>query len=116
MNKRWLTWNQTTNPINWSTNSYTWEEVYIVIKVGTYLGNYWDEPRPKGATGNPIKELEKEFTEGELDFFIKVVCKVNNLDYEVRKARKTKPLVSINEIKTTIDTVKPIVSLISIDI
>ena len=108
MQKIWLAWNQTQYPINWSSNPYTWEEVAIVIEVGNQFGYAWSEPSRKfnqGITGPSIKDLEDKLPKDKLEFFIKVVCKVNDLNYEDTKMRKTKPQVSVEEITKTFEEI-----------
>ena len=118
--KIWLTWNKTAYPIVWNNNTYTWEEVAVVIEIGQQLGPGWFEPPRKigytGASG-PLDDLKEKVPKEKLDFFIKVVCKVNNVDYEIRKMRKTKPIVSVKEIQKTLDKITSVkVSVIQNDI
>lgn len=111
--KIWLTWNQTTYPIAWNANPYTWEEVAVVIEVGQYAGGWMEPPRwPKGPSGpDPLEQLKDSLPKEKLEFFIKVVCKVNDLNYEKRKDRKTKPVVTVREINRTFQKMAPMVKV-----
>ena len=109
--KIWLTWddNQTppwAYPIVWSSNPYTWEEVAVFIEIaepiisgGGGLGQVIFQQGTTGLTGSHIDDLKKKYTEEKVDTFIKVVCKINSVDYEKRKDRKTKPIVTVKEIE-----------------
>lgn len=117
MQKQWLTWNQTQYPIQWNANLYTWDEVYVTIQITQFFPDWLEYPKKKNQEIPSIGVIQEKVPQEKLDFFIKVVCKVNNLDYEKRKMRKTKPIVTVKEISKTFETMKSIkVSLVGKDI
>lgn len=82
--KKWLKWEDLT--INWENIDLLWEEIFILLEVeqafrkrgggdiqGYIKGNPWDVTK---------RELQKEIGEEKTKKFIKLVCKINNLDYE----------------------------------
>jgi len=98
--KRKLYWKET--DFSWKQNQYTWDDVAIVQKIVTTLT---DSSGNLAINKKAIEDLESKFEPKELDQFIKIVCKVNGLDHDEIKFRKSKPMVSIKEVKKTIEEV-----------
>lgn len=83
--KKYLKWEELT--VKWENVDLLWEEVFILLEVietlkrggsGGSMKEYM-EKNPWDKTKNKIQEdLGKEKT----DKFIKIICKVNGLDYE----------------------------------
>ena len=96
-----LTWSQSEYPIVWSSNSYTWNDVSVTTFVADAIG---------GGSGGiiltkkSISDVAKKHPT-EFENFVKIVCKVNNLDYVTIKQRKVKPIVLMGEIKRTFEEV-----------
>mgnify|MGYP003417865192 CR=1 FL=1 len=79
--KYYLNWEEVN--VNWDLLDINWEDIYILIEVkdrilrgssGGSLKDYID--------GNPWKKLRKEVGEEKTKKFIKLFCKINDLEYE----------------------------------
>lgn len=90
------------NPFGWVL---TLEEIEVVEAVATHI-------RGGGGGGfggiyinnDRILDLSKEQPEKYKDF-IRVVCKVNDIEYDEVKYRDTETLVTVEEVKMTLESV-----------
>jgi hypothetical protein len=65
---------------NWEDLDINWEDVYILIEVGQTLrggGGYSEYVK-----GNPWERMNREIGEEKTKKFIKIFCKINDLEYE----------------------------------
>ena len=97
--KKFLLWKETARL--WTSLNVTWPEVFILLQAIESFGGQGGLV----VTKKTIEDLNKQFTPGELDTFIKLVCKINGLEHNEIKTRKTKPLVTVKEVKKTIEEV-----------
>lgn len=83
--KKYLKWEELT--VKWEDVDLLWDEVFILLEViqtirkggsGSSMKDYM-EKNPWDKTKNKI---EKELGEEKTKKFIKLICKVNGLDYE----------------------------------
>lgn len=84
MNKIYINWEDLDN--NWEDVNVNWEDVYIIEEVKRLTGN--------GSLidyKNPWIKIKKELGEEKTDKFIKVFCKINDMEYEdVKKVKNVK--------------------------
>lgn len=76
--KEYLNWEDVN--MTWEDVNMTWEEVFILIEVGGVIkkgGGYAEYVK-----GNPWEKTKGELGEEKTKKFIKLFCRVNNLDYE----------------------------------
>ena len=90
----------------WEQVDMTWEEVYILIEVGEGL-----RKRGGGANGglmdyiknNPWdvtkRDIEKEVGKEKTKKFIKLVCRVNGLDFEEVTEPNSKVKVTVDQLE-----------------
>ncbi len=70
--KQYLTWDQTTYPIQWDNNPYTWDEVFILLEIAQAGG---------GGYGQAYQKLEKE----KKKKLIKLIAKVRGEEFKEEK-------------------------------
>ena len=71
--KQYLTWDQTTYPIQWDNNPYTWDEVFILLEVAQVSGGH--------GYGYGYQKLEKE----KKKKLIKLIAKVRGEEFKEEK-------------------------------
>ena len=93
--KIYLNWENT--DFTWNNLNMTWEEVAILIEIGKKGGS------SAYINGNPWDVAKKQLGEEKAVKFIKLVCRVNGLDYE-------KTLEPKNEMKITIGHIERVIN------
>jgi len=107
--KIYIKWNEPRHII-WNNNSYIWNDVSYFIEIAEQIGGGGGGGQIifKNINKQDAQEIKKTIPEKDLDFFITVVCKINGIDYKVRKARKMKPIVTAEEIQIAYDKAQEI--------
>lgn len=90
--KYYLDWQEVDS--NWEDIGVYWEDFYILIEVADIIkggGNYSEYVK-----GNPWKKISQKIGEEKTKKFIKIFCRINELDYEkvIEKNSKIKVTVS----------------------
>ena len=104
--KVYLKWNEVNE--TWSGNLYQWYDVAIIVKVEEAL-NGGGAPLEHTYLA-PQEIIKKKLTEDEYKHFIKLVCRVNGIDFNqiLERSKEGKPGITIKEISRTINEVAPI--------
>jgi hypothetical protein len=102
--KIYLNWEDVN--ILWEQVDMTWEEVYILQEIGAVIrrrGGGGDGALMDYIKGNPWdvtkKEIEKEVGEEKTKKFIKLVCRINGLDYEEATEPNSKVKVTVEQLE-----------------
>lgn len=83
MSKKYLQWQEIN--YQWNNIELTWDEVFIIIEVAKLTGNSsaYVKGNPWDVSKNQLVEkLVEEIGEEKTQKFIKVFCRVNNMEYE----------------------------------
>ena len=94
--KIYLNWENT--DFTWNNLNMTWEEVSILIEIVKKGGS------SAYINGNPWDVAKKQLGEEKAVKFIKLVCRVNGLDYEKTLEPKLESLLSEKVKKTALKT------------
>jgi hypothetical protein len=95
----------------WENVNYTWEELNmlweeVIIVQNAYnihRGGSYNDPYFKL---NPFEGIIKKLPEKDIDKFIKVVCRVNDINYEKQKKIKMNKLkVSASQLNKTFEDI-----------
>lgn len=83
--KKFLKWEEIT--VNWEDLTLLWEDISILLEVaGVIRGGGSGATYKEYVKNNPWdqskKQLEKELGEEKTKKFIKLICRVNGIDYE----------------------------------
>ena len=92
--KQYLTWDQTTYPIQWDNNPYTWDEVFILIEIVQALDGGGDFSDIYGVLS---KEKKKKL--------IKLVARINGEKFEESKYKNEDIKVIAKGVKIAIKEV-----------
>ncbi len=91
--KQYLTWDQTTYPIQWDNNPYTWDEVFVLIEVAQAGGG--------GNYGQAYQRLEKK----KKKTLIKLIARVRGEEFEEEKYKQEDITVIAKDIEIVINEV-----------
>ena len=107
--KKYLKWEEVT--VKWENVDLLWEEVFILLEVVQAL-----KKRGSGGSGNTMKEyiqnnpwdrtkeiLEDELGKEKTKKFIKLICKVNGLDFEKTVEPNRQIKLTANHVTTTLN-------------
>ena len=106
--KKWLNWEDLT--INWESIDLLWEEIFILLEVQQAIRKRGGGSLLKGEIdeyikGNPWdvtkKNLEEDLGKEKTEQFIKLVCKVNGIEYEEVIKPKSKLKITAGHIEKT---------------
>ena len=89
--KKWLTWDQLEYLIQWDSNPYTWDEVYVLIEV----------IEEAGGLGGPIGPAYERLPEEKKKKLIKLILKVKDEKIEEEKYKQTDIKVIAKDIEVT---------------
>jgi hypothetical protein len=82
--KKWIKWEELS--INWENLDLLWDEIFILLEVEQALRRRGGGDMQGYINGNPWdvtkRELEREIGKEKVKSFIKLVCRVNGIDYE----------------------------------
>jgi hypothetical protein len=92
--KQYLTWEQTAYPIQWDSNPYTWEEVFILIEIAQALDG-------GGDFGDIYGGLDKK----KKQTLIKLVARIEGKEYKEEKYKKENIKVIAKGVKLAIKEV-----------
>ena len=97
--KVFLEWENTN--FTWDNLDMLWEDVAILIQVGEVI------KRGGGSTayvkGNPWEKTRQELGDEKTKRFIRIVCRVNNLEYEDVIDPNPKIRVTVDHIEKTLN-------------
>lgn len=77
--KYYLDWQEVNT--NWEDLGINWEDVYILIEAKKLAGGGGSSLR-EYIEGNPWKNYRRDLGEEKTEKLIKLVCKINGLDFE----------------------------------
>ena len=102
--KVYLNWND--DSIIWGSNDYTWNDVAVTITIQDLGGGagWGGIPPKKKIWDEKIADRVPKETERH---FLKLVCKVNGIEYSEEKERMIAKDLTIENIQKTFDTVIP---------
>lgn len=89
--KLYLTWDQVRYPIQWDSNPYTWDEVFVLIEIAESIGNGGDFPDIYGGLDKKKKKI-----------LIKLVARINGEDYKEEKYKREDIKVIAKGVKVAI--------------
>lgn len=92
--RQYLTWDQNTYPIQWDSNPYTWDEVFILIEIAQAIDG-------GGDFGNIYGGLDKT----KKKKLIKLVARINGEKFEESKYKKEDIKVIAKGVKLAIKEV-----------
>lgn len=98
--KKFLDWNEVS--IKWEYLNLHWEDIFILLEVKKRGGGS-ASPLQKGETddlyrkGNPWIKLKENLGEEKTERFIKVLCKINNIEYSSILENKENFRVLVND-------------------
>ncbi len=100
LGKKFLDWNEVS--INWEDLNLHWEDVFILLEIKKRGGNS-AAPVQRGeldrlyVEGNPWRKLRDDLGEDKTEKFIKVLCKINNIEYTSILENKENFRVLVND-------------------
>jgi hypothetical protein len=106
--KKWLNWEDLT--INWEDIDLSWEEIFILLEVQQAIRKRGGGSLSKGEIDEYIKSnpwdvtkkgLESDLGKEKTEQFIKLVCKVNGIEYEEISKPKSKAKITADHIQRT---------------
>lgn len=89
--KKYLTWDQIEYLIQWDSNPYTWDEVYVLIEV----------IEEAGGLGGPIGPAYEKLPEEKKKKLIKLILKVKGEKIEEEKYKQNDIKVIAKDIEVT---------------
>ena len=92
--KQYLTWDQTQYPIQWDSNPYTWDEVFILIEIAQALNG-----------GGSFDDIYGGLNKTKKKKLIKLVARVNGEKYEESKYKQEDIKVIAKGVKIAIKEV-----------
>lgn len=93
--KQYLTWDQTAYPIQWDSNPYTWEEVFILIEIAQAIEN----------GGGDFENIYSGLDKKKKQTLIKLVARIEGKDYKESKYKKENIKVIAKGVKLAIKEV-----------
>lgn len=90
MSKQFLTWDQTTYPVQWDNNPYTWDDYALVLELAKAGGGGYDA-------------AYKAMPEDKKTKVIKLIAKVRNEEIEIEKYKKQDIKVIAKDIEITVN-------------
>ena len=81
--------------IQWDDNIYKWDDIRVLLKGGAAASS--------GAT--EYRDLTRDFTEEDKKKLVKIVCKVNGLEYQDEKWKKSASKVNATQVKIAVSKV-----------
>lgn len=99
MSKEFLTWDQTTNQVQWDNNPYTWDDYAILIEVVELAGKFgasggMNYPRAYQSLDNTKKKK-----------LIKLIATVRGEEFKEEKYKKENLKVIAKDIEITVNEV-----------
>jgi hypothetical protein len=105
--KKYLKWEELT--VNWEDLNLIWEDISILLEVVETLrkrggsGGSYKEYMEKNPWDVTKRELKKELGEEKIKKFIKLVCRVNNLEFEEERELKTNIDITVDHLEKVIN-------------
>lgn len=96
--KKFLDWNEVT--INWENLDLHWEDIFILLESkrgGSGRGDTQKEDLRRYIEGNPWRQLKQQVGEEKAEKVIKVLCKINGVDYNTILENKDNIRVVVND-------------------
>jgi hypothetical protein len=81
--------------IQWDDNPFKWNDVQVLVKGGAAVSS--------GAT--EYREITRDFSEEEKKKLVRIVCKVNGLEYQEEKWKKSASKVNATQVKIAVSKV-----------
>ena len=81
--------------IQWDDNPFKWNDVQVLAKGGAAVSS--------GAT--EYREITRDFSEEEKKKLVRIVCKVNGLEYQEEKWKKSASKVNATQVKIAVSKV-----------
>jgi len=84
LGKKFLDWNEV--PLHWEKINLHWEDIFIILELKKRGGSS-AAPVHRGeldrlyVEGNPWRKLRDDLGEEKAEKLIKVICKINNIEY-----------------------------------
>lgn len=94
--KQYLTWEQTTYPIQWDNNPYTWDEVFVLIEVLEGV---------KGGGHKDYHDAYKHLKPEKKKVLIKLVAKIKGEEYKEEKYKQEEIKITAEDIELAINEV-----------
>ena len=99
--------------LNWENTNYTWETLDMVWEEVILITNAYNIYRRGGGSSaydpsykNPFEGIIKKLPEKDIEKFIKIICRVNNIDYEKKKRIKPEKIkINISQLNKTFEDI-----------
>ena len=91
--------------INWEDLELDWEDVYILIEAKQRAGGGSGSGLREYIKGNPWKNFKRDLGEEKSDKFIKLFCKINEMNYEEVIKTKSKIKVKVEHFQRVFENV-----------
>ncbi len=97
LGKKFLDWNEIT--IHWEDLNLHWEDIFILLeaKKGGSGGHTQRDELKSYIEGNPWRQLRNNLGDEKAENVVKVICKINNVDYESILENKKNIRVLVND-------------------
>lgn len=106
--KKFLDWNEVS--INWENIDLHWEDVFIILERkkggGSGTPQRSELEVQKYIEGNPWRKLKNELGEEKTEKIIKVLCKINNIEYNSILEHKEDIRVIVNDFVRNTEEIK----------
>lgn len=96
--KKFLDWNEVS--IHWEDLDLHWEDIFIILESkrgGSSSGSTQKEDLRRYVEGNPWRQLKQQVGEENAEKVIKVLCKINGVDYNSILENKDNIRVVVND-------------------
>jgi len=103
--KKYVKWEEAT--INWENVELTWDEFFILLEVTEVLrkggggGTSLKEYMEKNPWDKTKQNIEKELGEEKTKKFIKLICKINGIEYKQTKEKQDKIDITTEHLERT---------------
>lgn len=97
LGKKFLDWDEIT--IHWEDLNLHWEDIFIILesKKGGSGGSPQREELTRYMEGNPWRQLRDKVGEEKAEKIVKVICKINEIEYESILENKGNIRVLVND-------------------
>lgn len=97
LGKKFLDWEEVT--INWENLNLHWEDIFIILKKrgSNSSGDIERGEFQKYIEGNPWRKMQQQFGDDESEKIIKVLCKINGIEYDKILENKQNIRILVND-------------------
>jgi hypothetical protein len=101
--KYYLDWQEVN--VNWNELDINWEDIYILIEAKQKTGGGDATLLKEYIDGNPWNKFKKDLGEEKAEKFIKLFCRINEMNYEEVIKPKSKIKVKIEHFQRVFENV-----------